>query len=155
MSNDKFNQPDSPDPAAALRRHAATQQATSGSGHSDPMSIEEYVEAMFGSIGNFFTLVKTKVNSFFDTGIFAHINVQKSMSDSQINQGAAMLSIRGGKLANIFSSFKPDFSKIVAPQIAGSMVDVPYSSLGGLASQDFGSTGKSASIGSGVSSDFS
>ncbi len=135
---------------ADLANQARLQQQASGS-TQDPASMDDLFTALFGWCGNFFTFFKTKADSFFSTGIFAHVQLQQSFGEKSINQAAANLSMRGGRLAQILAVFKVEFSKIVAPQIAASMTDVSYASLGNLSAPRFEGVGRG---GAGVGADF-
>jgi hypothetical protein len=105
------------------------------------------MDALFGWTGSLFTFCKTKADSLFNTGIFAHIQLQQSLAEAPMNKGAASLSMRGGKLAQILAVFKVEFSKVAPPQMGGSMVDVSFASLGNLSAPVF--AGSSQGMGAG------
>ena len=125
---------------------ARIRQSTSSSA-PDPMDFDGLMDALLGWTGLFFSAVKTKADSLFNTGILAHIQVQQSAVEKSMNQAAQSLSMRGGKLEQILAVFKPEFSKIVAPQIAASMQDFSFSSLGSFSPMQTPSGGMGADHG--------
>lgn len=133
---------------ADLANQARLQQQSSGSAQ-DPTNMDDLFSALFGWLGNFFTFAKTKADSFFSTGIFAHVQLQQSFGESPMNKAAQSLSMRGGKLAQIFAAMKVDFSKITPPQIGGSMMDMSFASLGNLTPMQTPNMGMGAGMGMG------
>ena len=99
------------------------------------------IDSLLGQSGNFGTFFKTKLDSLFATGIFSQITPSQSIFEKPMNQAAAGMTGRGGRLAEVFAMFKPEFGGIVAPQIAASMQDFSFSSLGNISPMQTPSAG--------------
>jgi hypothetical protein len=138
-------QPQGPNFANLALQNQLAQQSSSNAPPAS--SMDDLVTSLFGLCGGIFTFCKVKADSLFNTGILAHIQMQQGASEKPMNQAAQSLSMRGGRLAQMLAQFKPEFSKIIAPQIAASMHDVSFASLGTLSPPSFGGGGRGMELG--------
>lgn len=125
---------------------ARINQATSSSAKAG--DFDSLIDAaIIGQSENSGTFFGMKLGSLLNTGLLAHFNPPQSPIEKPILQAAASFSPKGGRFADFFASFKPEFSKIVAPQIAASMQDFSFASLGNISPMQTPSGGMGMGMG--------